>query len=57
MFLLWLGLAIGIGVSEKIYDTLDTIWNPYQPPKWWTDSLKNKRLAEKSAAYMQRKSA
>lgn len=25
MFLLWLGLAIGIGVSEKIFDTLDSI--------------------------------
>ena len=40
MFLLWLGLVIGIGVSEKIYDTLDSIWNPYQSPKWWNDSLK-----------------
>ncbi len=40
MFLLWLGLALGIGVSEKIYDTLNSIWHPYQPPKWWNDSLK-----------------
>lgn len=37
MFLLWLGLAIGIGVCEEIHDTLDSIWHPYQQPKWWTD--------------------
>ena len=40
MFLLWLSIALGIGVSEKIYDTFESIWNPYQPPKWWTDNLK-----------------
>ena len=40
MFLLWLSIAIGIGASEKIYATLDSIWYTYQPPQWWTDSLK-----------------